>query len=107
MVGLNLKRGLRPAIAVIALAAASLPVTAAAQSGDLVARWDQGSQRDSALGTVLSPEERTLYRQLFAMIDAEQWGEVESLLAARPDGVLTQIARAEYYTHANSPKVSP
>lgn len=107
MVGLNLKRGLRPAIAVIALAAASLPVTAAAQSGDLVARWDEGSQRDSALGTVLSSEERTFYRQLFAMIDAEQWGEVESLLAARPDGVLTQIARAEYYTHANSPKVSP
>ena len=106
MVGLNLKRGLRPAIAMIALAAASLPVTAAAQSGDLVARWDEGSQRESALGTVLSSEERTFYRQLFAMIDAEQWGEVESLLAARPDGVLTQIARAEYYTHANSPKVS-
>lgn len=106
MVGLNLKRGLRPAIAVIALAAAGLPVAAHAQSGDLVARWDDGAQRESALGTVLSAEERTFYRQLFAMIDAEQWGEVESLLAARPDGVLTQIARAEYYTHAKSPKVS-
>lgn len=106
MVGLNLKRGLRPAIAVVALAAASLPVTATAQSGDLVARWDDGAQRESALRTVLSAEERTFYRQLFAMIDAEQWGEVESLLAARPDGVLTQIARAEFYTHANSPKVS-
>lgn len=106
MVGLNLKRGLRPAIAVIALAAATLPAVAQAQSGGLVARWDDGSQRDSALGTVLSAEERSFYRQLFAMIDAEQWGEVESLLAARPDGVLTQIARAEYYTHANSPKVS-
>ena len=106
MVGLNLKRGLRPAIAVLALAAAAVPAAAGAQSGDLVARWDEGSQRESALGTVLSAEERTFYRQLFAMIDAEQWGEVESLLAARPDGVLTQIARAEYYTHANSPKVS-
>ncbi len=106
MVGLNLKRGLRPAIAVLALAAASLPVAAGAQSGDLVARWDDEAQRDSALSAVLSGEERAFYRQLFAMIDAEQWGEVESLLAARPDGVLTQIARAEYYTHANSPKVS-
>lgn len=106
MVGLNLKRGLRPAIAVLALAAASLPVAAGAQSGDLVARWDDEAQRDSALSAVLSGEERTFYRQLFAMIDAEQWGEVESLLAERPDGVLTQIARAEYYTHANSPKVS-
>ena len=106
MVGLNLKRGLRPAIAVIALAAAAVPAAAGAQSGDLVARWDDAGQQDSALGKVLSAEERTFYRQLFAMIDAEQWGEVESLLAARPDGVLTQIARAEYYTHANSPKVS-
>lgn len=106
MVGLNLKRGLAPAFTVLALAAACLPVAAQAQSGDLVARWDDGAQRDSALGKVLSAEERTFYRQLFAMIDAEQWGEVESLLAARPDGVLTQIARAEYYTHANSPKVS-
>ncbi|MFN9632537.1 MAG: lytic transglycosylase domain-containing protein, partial [Erythrobacteraceae bacterium] len=58
------------------------------------------------LAPVLSAEERTHYRQLFAMIDAEQWGEVETLLAARPDGVLTQLARAEYYTHANSPKIS-
>lgn len=106
MVGLNLKRGLRPAIAVIALAAAAVPAAAGAQSGDLVARWDDAGQQDSALGKVLSAEERTFYRQLFAMIDAEQWGEVESLLAARPDGVLTQIARAEYYIHANSPKVS-
>ena len=106
MVGLNLKRGFAPAFTVLALAAACLPVAAQAQSGDLVARWDDGAQRDSALGKVLSSEERTFYRQLFAMIDAEQWGEVESLLAARPDGVLTQIARAEYYTHAKSPKVS-
>jgi len=106
MVGLKLKRGLAPAFTVLALAAASLPVAAQAQSGDLVARWDDGAQRDSALGKVLSAEERTFYRQLFAMIDAEQWGEVESLLAARPDGILSQIARAEYYTHAKSPKVS-
>ncbi|MFN4019293.1 MAG: lytic transglycosylase domain-containing protein [Erythrobacter sp.] len=106
MVGLNLTRRLRPTIAVLALAAAALPVPAAAQSRDLVARWDENSSRESALGTLLSAEERSHYRRLFATIDAEQWGEVESLLAARPEGVLTQIARAEYYTHANSPKVS-
>ncbi len=106
MVGFKLKHGLGSAIAVIVLAAAGLPVAAQAQSGDLVARWDDGAKRESVVGTVLSSEERAFYRQLFAMIDAEQWGEVESLLAARPDGVLTQVARAEYYTHANSPKVS-
>ncbi|MFN3863133.1 MAG: lytic transglycosylase domain-containing protein [Erythrobacter sp.] len=105
MVGLNLTRGLLvPTIAGFALATA-LPV-AAAQSSDLVARWDDAGQQDSAIGKVLSAQDRSFYRQLFAMIDAEQWSEVESLLAARPDGVLSQIARAEYYTHANSPKIS-
>jgi soluble lytic murein transglycosylase len=110
MVGDTLKRA-RPAWASIALGTLGfglgfLPSAAAAQSGDLVARWNGEAQAQTALAPVLSAEERTYYRQLFAMIDAEQWGEVESLLAARPDGVLTQLARAEYYTHANSPKIS-
>ena len=110
MVGDTLKRA-RPAWAAIALGTLGfglglLPSAAAAQSGDLVARWDGEAQAQTALAPVLSAEERTYFRQLFAMIDAEQWGEVESLLAARPDGVLTQLARAEYFTHANSPKIS-
>ncbi|MEO0056973.1 MAG: hypothetical protein RIT17_410, partial [Pseudomonadota bacterium] len=105
MVGDTLKR-LSPALAGIAWVTLGLAAPAAAQSGDLVARWDGAGQSRSVVGQVLSAEERTFYRQLFAMIDAEQWGEVEALLAARPDGVLTQLARAEYYTHANSPKIT-
>lgn len=105
MVGLTLKRA-APAAAAMVLAALAMPAAAQAQSGDLVARWDGAAETAAAIAPVLSPEERAYYRQLFAKIDAEQWGEVESLLAARPDGLLAQIARAEYYTHANSPKVS-
>lgn len=105
MVGLTLKHS-GTALAAVMLATLALPGAAQAQSGDLVARWGDAAQPDSAVAPVLSAEERSAYRQLFAAIDAEQWPVVESLLAARPDGVLTQIARAEYYTAARSPKVS-
>jgi soluble lytic murein transglycosylase-like protein len=106
MVGLTLTR-CRPALAVLAMTALAMPVAAQAQSGDLVARWTEADISGNRVAPVLSAEERAHYRQLFAAIDAEQWPVVESLLAARPDGVLTQVARAEYYTAANSPKVTP
>ncbi|MCR9180889.1 MAG: lytic transglycosylase domain-containing protein [Erythrobacteraceae bacterium] len=96
----------RTALSTVALVALTLPVAAAAQSGDLVARWNGQASTENTIAAVLSAEEHDHYRQLFAAIDAEQWSVVENLLAARPDGVLTQMARAEYYTHANSPKVS-
>jgi soluble lytic murein transglycosylase-like protein len=106
MVGLALSR-LRPALtAAVAAAGLALPATAAAQSSDLVARWDEGAGADSVIAAVLNPEERAHYRRLFAAIDAEQWDEVEDLLAAKPEGLLTPIARAKYYTAANSPRVS-
>lgn len=95
------------AIAAAALTIAASPLAAQAQSGDLVARWDSPARTSAAMGAVLSPEERSHYRQLFAAIDAERWDMVEALLAQYPGGVLTQAARAEYYTHAKSPKVSP
>ena len=106
MVSLSVKC-LYAGFAAIALAGIALPGAAQAQSGSLVAQWDLGPVSTSPVTPVLEREEREHYRQLFAAIDAEQWSAVEALLAERPDGLLTQIARAEYYTHANSPKVSP
>lgn len=109
MVGNGLSRCARrpaTALAAVVLAAIGLQAPAAAQSVDLVARWNGASQEDSALSPVLSPEERSDYRQLFAAIDAEQWPQVEALLARHPNGILAQAALAEYYTHAKSPKVS-
>ncbi len=94
------------ALAAIVLAAMGLHAPAAAQSGDLVARWNGASPADRAVPTVLSNDDRSLYRQLFAAIDAEDWPQVEALLAQKPDGLLTQAARAEYYTHAKSPKIA-
>ncbi len=115
MVGHGMKRansrsGLgRPGLALVAimLAGIALPAPAAAQSADLVARWNGAVPGERSVAAVLSPEDRSQYRQLFAAIDAEQWEVVESLLAQKPGGVLTQAALAEFYTHADSPKVAP
>ncbi|HTK73554.1 MAG TPA: lytic transglycosylase domain-containing protein, partial [Croceibacterium sp.] len=54
----------------------------------------------------LSEADRTFYRNLFNAIDGQDWTEVQTMLAQRPDGLLTPIATAEFYTAANSPKVS-
>lgn len=106
MVSLNVVRACA-GFAALALGGLAVPVSAEAQSGDLVANWRSEARTGAnAAASVLTNEERNHYRQLFAAIDAEQWGVVETMLAQRPDGVLTQAARAEYYTHANSPKVS-
>jgi soluble lytic murein transglycosylase-like protein len=105
MVGSTLKRS-GVALAAMVLASVGVHAPAAAQAGDLVARWNGATPGERALTAVLSPEERNTYRQLFAAIDAEQWPQVESLIAQLPGGVLTQAALAEYYTHAKSPKVS-
>ena len=98
---------LRFGVAAVALAGLGLPGAAHAQSGDLVADWRAERREAAPTGAVLSAEERDLYRKLFAAIDTEQWAVVEELLAQRPEGVLTQAARAEYYTHAKSPKIAP
>lgn len=59
----------------------------------------------SAAPAQLSEADRTFYRNLFNAIDGEDWTEVQTMLAQKPDGLLTPIATAEFYTAANSPKV--
>ncbi|MEM9086276.1 MAG: lytic transglycosylase domain-containing protein [Pseudomonadota bacterium] len=79
-------------------------------SGSMAAHYGDGwgnSQRQNAsVPRVLSEQERTLYTQIFAAIDAQNWDAVEDLLGDERAGTLHQIALAEYYTHANSPKAS-
>ncbi len=98
----------RKARSVLSAAALALVATvaqpAAAQSDGMVARYDQPSE--SAAPTVLSRKERDFYVELFANIDQQKWEKVEDMLDRREGGILHQVAAAEFYTHAQSPKVS-
>ncbi len=111
MVGrLTANKALRSALLGTALFSTfSFAQTAAAQSdgisGSMAAHYDRGSSRNAAVPSVLSSEEREHYREVFRAIDREEWDKVQTLLNER-QGVLHQMALAEYYTHANSPAVS-
>ncbi|MGB3796706.1 MAG: transglycosylase SLT domain-containing protein [Alteraurantiacibacter sp.] len=52
----------------------------------------------------LSAEDREYYSSLFSAIEGGDWNRVESMLAQRPSGLLHDVARAEYYLAANSPR---
>ncbi|KEO91589.1 lytic murein transglycosylase [Erythrobacter longus] len=69
----------------------------------MVAQYDR---QDSTIPAQLSAGERQHYQNLFAAIDAERWDDVRAMLSQQTDSVLHQVAVAEFYTHANSPKVS-
>ncbi len=93
---------------------AALAMPAAAQpsqiSGSMAAHYDrQGSSaalRSDAIVPVLQERDRQMFQELFAAIDRQDWAKVEELLTQSQGALLHQIAAAEYYTHASSPKVS-
>ena len=95
----------RSLLGVLALAALAAGTPAAqAQSGGLVAQYERTESR--AVATILSSSEREFYSDLFAAIDRKQWDKVDDMLERREGGILHQIAAAEYFTHADSPKIS-
>ncbi len=108
MVGrLMTKNGLRAAVGALGIISTfALSPSAIAQSGSMVAHYDHAREQEASVPAVLDVEEREHYRALFAAIDREQWDRVSAMLGAYPDSELYQVALAEYYTHANSPKVS-
>jgi soluble lytic murein transglycosylase-like protein len=59
----------------------------------------------TAVPTLLSQEDRSYYRALFAAIEGKDWSRVQEMFAQRPDGPLHQAARAEYFLDATSPKI--
>ena len=60
---------------------------------------------DVGFVSVLSDGERRAAGDAFAAIDRQDWISVESLVAAMPEGPLKGHVLAEYYTHANSPRI--
>jgi soluble lytic murein transglycosylase len=54
---------------------------------------------------LLNRADRDWYKALFGAIDAKDWARVDAMFAERPDGPLHQVARAQYFLDAASPKV--
>ncbi len=82
--------------------AALLPV--AAQANSAAVDYFRNRASRTAVPTLLTQDERTYYRDLFAAIERSDWAKVQALFAQKADGPLHQVARAEYYLAASSPK---
>ena len=81
-----------PLISFLALAALGT-APAAANVANAVAAVEQSAH----IPAQLSDEDRAFYAEVFRQIDAENWAQVDYMLAQKPDGMLTQLALAEYY----------
>lgn len=66
---------------------------------------DARSPAPTSLPSELSASERTLYREVFAAIDAGDWAGASARLDAAPEGLLHNAARTELYLAKGSPKV--
>jgi soluble lytic murein transglycosylase len=99
------KRIFRPFAAVACIASAMLVVTAEAQANSSAAEYFRARAHSTNIPVLLSGPEKSYYAALFQAIENERWDSVEQLLAEREDGPLHQVALAEYYLHANSPRV--
>ncbi|WP_425500366.1 lytic transglycosylase domain-containing protein [Pontixanthobacter rizhaonensis] len=98
------------AIALSAFVGGSFAYSAPAAANPVVsnssaAEYFRARTQTSQVPTLLSRSDKNFYRTLFDAIDDQNWSRVETMLASRADGPLHQVARAEYYLHANSPRV--
>lgn len=86
--------------------AAMLLATAVPAQADSAREYFVARASRSAVPQQLSDADRTYYRALFGAIDTKNWPTVQAMLGQRSDGLLTPLATAEFYTAANSPKVT-
>lgn len=89
------------AIAGIGIATVSSSALASSSSSS----YYSARLNSSATPELLSSADRRYYSELFSTIDREDWSRFDALIAERGDGPLHQVAKAEYYLHANSPRV--
>lgn len=94
-------------------ASVALTIGVAALSGGIAsaqtqtaAQYFRAKAAQTNVPQVLGEGDRSFYTALFGAIEREEWAKVQELLEQRPDGPLHAVALAEYYTAANSPKVT-
>lgn len=91
-------------VAAALFATGVLASAAPALANSSAAEYFRARAERNNIPALLSNAEKTYYRDLFAAIDAEKWDVVQKLLAERTEGPLHQVALAEYYLHAGSPR---
>jgi soluble lytic murein transglycosylase-like protein len=87
------------------LAAAALLPAAPAAAADAPAPTAGRLSAAHAEPSVLSPAQRSAYREIFAGLRAQDWTGAAAKLDALPPGPLHSAARAELYLAKGSPKV--
>ena len=88
-----------------ALALAAIAVPQAAQANSAAMEYFTKRADRSAVPSLLSVDDRTYYTAVFDAIERSDWAKVQTMLTERPDGPLHQVAKAEYYLAAGSPKI--
>jgi len=86
-----------------ALAAIAVPQVAQANSAAMEYFTKRADR--SAVPSLLSADDRAYYTAVFDAIERSDWAKVQAMFAERVDGPLHQIAKAEYYLAAGSPKI--
>ena len=95
----------RTRIAMLVAGALACSVSAPALANSSAAEYFRARAISSNVPELLSKSERDWYKSLFAAIDLNDWTRVDAMFAEKPDGPLHQVARAEYYLDAESPKI--
>jgi len=102
---LVVKLGAKARIAAIVVAGLGTFAPLAAQANSAAMSYFANRANASSVPSLLSQDERAYYRDLFAAIDKGDWAKVQAMLAQKTDGPLHQVAKAEYYLAAGSPKI--
>lgn len=100
-----MKYGVKAQLLALGMTAASLAAASAAQANSAAVDYFRNRATNTSVPSLLSQDERAYYRDLFGAIDKGDWARVQALFAQKPDGPLHQVAKAEYYLAANSPRI--
>ena len=100
-----MKLGAKARISAILLAGLGAIAPLAAQANSAAMSYFASRANRGDVPSLLSQDERAYYRDLFAAIEAGDWAKVQAMFAQKADGPLHQVAKAEYYLAAGSPKI--
>ncbi len=103
MADLTVRKTLK--LASLAFTALAAGIAAPALANSTAAEYFRARVHTSQVPELLSRPDREYYAELFRAIAREDWTRVDAMFAERATGPLHQVARAEYYLHANSPRI--